>query len=188
MVIINYIMSKLIKSMSSQLTTARQVAFVESNTLFVDGGHNKMTENEAWASVVNHDNKCMITHYKDSTLFSDLTLKEVELPVGKRNIVISSFDDVKIQQNNGAELLAMVIGLRIAEMDKTITTIKGDSDLIIKWWSKGKVNKTTKSKMDKRKIAFIEECKNLRDIFELRKGQIIKISGTDNKADLGYHK
>ena len=42
--------------------------------------------------------------------------------------------------------------------------------------------------MDLQKKKYIEECVSLRKEFEKRGGQIIKISGNINKADLGFHK
>lgn len=102
--------------------------------LYVDGGHNKQTGVEAWGCVVNGNNDDMINKHKD--IMQDLELKNVTLPVGNRTIIVSKFNDVKSQQNNGAELLALVAGLRIAiYSDENISIIYSDSDLCIKYWS-----------------------------------------------------
>ncbi len=107
------------------------------------------------------------------SLFSDMEIKEVELPIptsesltSNRYIIVSKFTDVKSQQNNGAELLALLFALRIASKEKKITCIKCDSDLLVKWWTKNGPNPTTKSKMDKNKLKYIQESIKLRKEFE----------------------
>ena len=62
-----------------------------------------------------------------------------------------------------------------------------DSSLMVDWWSKGHVNKKTLKTMDKLKYQYILECTSLRSDFEKRGGQVLKIAGKDNLADLGYH-
>lgn len=142
-----------------------------------------MTGEEAWGSVVDEDGNCLLGTF--DYLLKDMTLKVVTLPVGIRSIIVSKFSDAT-QQNNGAELLALVAALRITqEMD--VTEIKCDSELLVKWWSVGHVNKDTRKKMDPRKLEYIEECASLRKSFEKRGGKLVKISGKDNLADLGYH-
>lgn len=152
-----------------------------NNVIYVDGGHNKFTKDEAWASVVDSNGVDLIPKYKD--LLSDMTLKNVKLPKGPRMIIVSKFDDVKSQQNNGAELLAMVAGLRIMikEWNNKKSIINSDSQLIVDYWSV----KLKNINIDKRKKKYIEECIELRKKF---KGEIKKISGDDNIADLGFHK
>jgi ribonuclease HI len=82
----------------------------------------------------------------------------------------------------------MLFGLRIALKDKTVSTIYSDSQLIVDYWSQGKINSKTKSKMDYNKLKIINEVAELRRRFEYEGGHIIKISGDSNPADLGYHK
>ena len=155
---------------------------LDLSILYTDGGHNKMTGDEAWGSVVQGQGVDIVPLYK--TLFSDLKLKNVNLPVGNRDIVISKFNDVKTQQNNGAELLAFLMGLRIAKSTNIVKRIKCDSDLLVKWWTLNGPNPKTKKTMDPLKIKYINECIMLRKEFESKGGIIEKISGDDNKSDL----
>ena len=149
--------------------------------LFVDGGHNKHTGNVALASVVDDNYVDKVEEFK--LLFNDMKLVTVNLPVGIRTLAVADFSDVKKQQNNGAELLAMIMGLRIALHTNSYNIIYSDSQLMIDYWSKGRVKYNPI--MDSSKINYIKELKQLRDRFN---GKIIKISGDVNKADLGYHK
>ena len=79
------------------------------------------------------------------TLFADLTLELHEkLPVGPRVLAKAHFDDVQVQQNNGGELLALVMALRIAlhqlggsNKDATAKTSQSQSE------SKGSTSDTT---------------------------------------------
>lgn len=159
---------------------------IEQVVIYCDGGHNLHTKDEAWGSVVDVRGKDLLEIHKG--LMSDLETRPEKLPVGTRRIIVSKFNDVKTQQNNGAELLAMLVSLRIADKDHKINIIKGDSDLVIKWWSTGHVSKAKRQTMDPRKIKFIEECGKLRKEFENRGGKIIKIGGGENLADIGFHK
>ena len=156
-------------------------------SLYVDGCMNKDTGKEAWASVVDSDNKDMVSVHQ--ILFTDLVIKKVSTPKGEYYVAVAKFSDVSSQQNNGAELLATVMALRICTSPgQKYETIYSDSTLILDWWSKGKVNKKTLSKMDDRKKGLISECKQLREQFESSGGEFGKISGAANPADLGYHK
>jgi pentapeptide MXKDX repeat protein len=157
-----------------------------STCIYVDGGCNKQTKDTAFASVVDYQGNDLIEKY--SYLFPDMDLNEVILPVGKRVIAIAKFDDVKKQQNNGAELLALIIGYRIALEDINIRIIYSDSDLMIKYWSK-KLDSIKASKMDQRKVKYIYELINLRMEYESKGNynSLRKISGDKNLADLGYH-
>lgn len=167
-----------------------KVIFIGAYTsLYVDGGMNKTTGKDAWGSVVyKEDGKVndAIGDYKD--ILDDLNLKNVILPAPciERKIVISNFSDVKTQQNNGAELLAMLIALRISKYNLLIKQIFSDSDLVIKYWSIGHYNATTVK--DPKKVAYINECMMLRKLFEKNGGKIVKIGGKENPADLGYHR
>lgn len=151
--------------------------------IYVDGGHNKVTGDEAWGSVVNSVGEDLICKNKD--LCSDLVSREVSLPVGRRTIIVSKFNDVAKNQNNGAELLALLFGLRYACKDSRVKEICTDSQLAL-YWSKS-LNSSSREKMDPRKASYIDECIKLRKQFEENTGKIIKIKGDDNPADLGYH-
>lgn len=146
--------------------------------IYVDGGHNKMSGNVAFASVVNGNGEDLIPQYIN--LFDDIELMEVNLPVGIRTIGIAKFGGLK-KEHNGAELLAMIMGLRIAINTNNYDIIYSDSQLIVDYWSLGKYNKLN---LSDEKIKYINELIELRKIFI---GSIIKISGDNNLADLGYH-
>lgn len=154
----------------------------KTSGIYTDGGHNKLTGDEAWGCVVDADGIDLLS---DCDVIDDLNSKVVTLPVGVRRVLISKFNDVSKQQNNGAELLALLVGLRMAVNNVAIKKIYCDSDLMIKYWSTGYVTPTIKKKMDKRKLAYIVECAKLRKIFELSGGKIVKVSGDNNLADLG---
>jgi ribonuclease HI len=160
--------------------------------IYVDGGHNKFTGDQAWARVVDEKSNDMIKKYKD--LLTDMEIKEVKLPCGMCHIAVAKFSDVTTQQNNGAEMLALVIGLRIANYleglalieDKVdcVTSIKSDSQLMVSYWSLTGANKQKIKSMDPRKVKYINEAILLRKQFN---GTVDKISGDDNIADLGWH-
>ncbi len=161
-----------------------KIIFEEETILYADGGMNKQTGDEAWGSVVDDNYKDVISEYLH--LVKDLNIKNVNLPAGSRNIVVSNFTDVKSQQNNGAELLSLLVALRVAKYNKDIEIIYYDSTTVNCWSTKGPLAKTLK-KMDKNKLAYIQECIELRKYFEGRGGKVLKIEGKNNKADLGYH-
>jgi len=154
--------------------------------IFCDGACNSHTGNEAWGSVTNSIGEDLLVE-ENKSVYVDMVTRIEKLPVGTRRIIVAKFDDVNTQQNNGAELLAMVAALRLAIKNPKINIINCDSELITKWWGRGHVSANAKKNMDKRKLAIIIECGKLRKIFEDIGGQIIKISGDVNYADLGWH-
>jgi len=85
--------------------------------------------------------------------------------------------------NNYGELLGCKYALQISlkEKDKKIF---GDSQLVIKYWSKGFINK---KEMGKQTIKLSEDVSKLRKKFEDAGGKIEFISGDFNPADLGFH-
>lgn len=160
--------------------------FDSTCTIFVDGGYNRHTAPNAYGSVTNHKGFDLIEGNKH--LLRDLEIVRVELPVGVRELIVCNFGGVS-QQNNGAELMAMVAGLRIAlhyiSNHYKIKNIASDSQLIVEYWSKGRYKRDG---LDSNKIFYIEELKRLREIFESYGGVIQKISAdSGNPADLGYH-
>lgn len=155
-------------------------------TLWCDGADNKKTEGAAWASVVYDDKQDAVQPHRQ--WFGDLTLIDVQLPVGNRTIAVAQFNDVKQQNINGAELMAMVMALRIASHRTDVNVICSDSQVIVESWSRGKVGPLTAQAMDPRKMQLIQECVTLRLAFEKRGGRIVRVSGKENKADLGWHK
>ena len=148
--------------------------------IYTDGGHNKFTGEVAFGSVVDAHGRDLIEDNR--YLLEDMELRPVMLPVGLRTVIISYFNDVVSQQNNGAELLALIAGLRIGIMNN-VDIIYSDSDLLIKYWSVS-LNSNKRLTMDPRKVMYIDQLIALRKQF---KGDIVKISGDDNLADLGFH-
>jgi len=86
--------------------------------------------------------------------------------------------------NNYGELLACKYALRIALGDNS-SKIFGDSALIIDYWSKGYIKNDNN---DPETIALANEVKKQRWQFENRGGEVIRISGGSNPADLGFHR
>ena len=86
--------------------------------------------------------------------------------------------------NNYGELLACKYALKIA-LKKNIKRVFGDSKLIINFWSKGIIRR---KEVAKKTYLLSLEVKKLRIEFENKKGELLRISGADNPADLGFHK
>ncbi|CEG11495.1 conserved hypothetical protein [groundwater metagenome] len=86
--------------------------------------------------------------------------------------------------NNFGELLACKYALQIA-IKEEIKKVFGDSNLILKFWSKGFANQ---EKLQPETIALIYEVKKLREDFERSGGKMDYIPGASNPADLGFHK
>lgn len=86
--------------------------------------------------------------------------------------------------NNYGELLAMKYALLIAKKtgDKKIF---GDSKLVVDYWSKGRIKR---SEVSERTVALSEEVVALREEFEEDGGEVLRISGDYNPADLGFHR
>lgn len=166
-----------------------------SKTIFVDGGHGKYSGDEGWGRVTDDRGKDILCKFEDidgAKTYGGIIYKDVVLPVGKSRILVSKFLDVKSQQNNGAELIAMVTGLKIAcilnkKFPGIITKICSDSELIVKWWSVNPLKKEKRKTMDPQKVKYVDALVVLRKQFESLGGTIEKISGDDNVSDLGYH-
>lgn len=80
--------------------------------IYSDGGCNKLTKSYAFGSVVDYKGIDLIKYNQD--ILGDFDLREVDLPVERRTVILANFNDCKTQQNNGAELLALVAALRIS--------------------------------------------------------------------------
>ena len=81
---------------------------------------------------------------------------------------------IKDGTNNLGELLGLNIALLIAKK-KNIKEIYGDSELVIKYWSKGRYNK-----LPERTIKRIKKVTELRKEFEANGGKILKYIWTEN--------
>lgn len=154
------------------------------SVIYTDAGMNKRTGDEAWGCVVDEKGRDLIEDNQD--LYEDMKIEQVDLPVGKRFVIKCKFNDVKTQQNNGGELCALVGGLRTA-LRIGCKKICCDSQLLVTYW-KIKVNPKTLEKMDEKKKYFISQLQTLYLQFEKGGGELVKIPGGENKADLGYHK
>lgn len=153
--------------------------------IYTDGAHNKVTGDEAWGSVVNKKEQDLIKDYNH--LFPDMITKSEDLPVGTRTVIVAKFNDVASQQINGAELLALVAGLRLAIFSKgEVKIVRCDSKLMTEYWSRN-LKADSRAKMDPRKAKYVDELIRLRKEFEKMGGVIEKISGDDNLSDLGFH-
>lgn len=155
-----------------------------NKVIYSDGAHNKVTGDEAWASVVDSRGTDLVAIHH--SICQDMPTKEVDLPIGKRKVMVAKFNDVASQQNNGAELMALLFALRYACKFKTVQKVCTDSAVVLAW-SKF-LDPSRKGKMDPRKVKYIEELIALCKIFAERGGEVLKISGDDNLADLGYHR
>ena len=87
--------------------------------------------------------------------------------------------------NNHGELLALFFAMKIAEQIQA-KVICGDSNNAIQYWSKGQYNR--KNIKNNETIELIEKVTKQRYNFEKSGGEIRKISGDSNPADLGYHR
>jgi hypothetical protein len=61
-----------------------------------------------------------------------------------------------------------------------------DSSLLLDYWS---LNRVRREKLCQEKLIYIDELISLRKKFcsDIYNGKLLKISGDDNPADLGYH-
>lgn len=162
--------------------------------IYVDGACNSKlgrklgthTANSGWSSVVDQDGNCLIRKYrKVPGILENMTYIKKRLPVGKRYIVECNFTDVKAQQISGAELFALIIGLKIALITGT-NKVMSDSSLMVNFWSKY-LKRDKIPSMDPLKVRYILELQELREQFESQGGKIYLIPGGENPADLGYH-
>lgn len=86
--------------------------------------------------------------------------------------------------NNYGELLACRYAIQIA-IEDGIKKVFGDSKLVIDYWSKWAIKK---KEIAPETVALALEVSKLREEFEKLGGQVIRVSGDLNPADLGFHK
>lgn len=147
------------------------------HVLYVDGGHSKITGDVAWARVIDNRGTDLVSLY-GKQLAPDMKILETET---HGTVIVAKFDDVISQQNNGAELLAVVFALRVASMVSSVTEIFSDSELIVSWWSKS-LTARSREKLDPKKTAYIDELIGR----ALQGPKITKIDGASNPADFGW--
>lgn len=192
-----------------------RVQTLDLSEISSDGAFNPRTEPYAWSSVVDKNGDDLIPTYlhwfeqdnpvisignvpntNNTNVVSDISSRlQVSIQPLKhklkgttmdRHVVNVKFDPV-VHQNNGGELIGLLIALRLATKEPTIRKIFTDSNLLLLYWSKGHVRRKTWESMDPAKQKCIEECKDLRAKFESRGGELFFIPGQDNLADLGFH-
>lgn len=172
---------------STERNALVQLKIDPQTTIYGDGGFNNVTKPDAWGSVVNGYGSDLICHY--SHLLTDMNLKEVNLPVGRRVIIVTNFSEVT-HQNNGAELLACVAALRIAlnliSNGIPVLTVFCDSQVILYWSIR--LKSESAATFDPKKVLYINELIQLRKQFESFGGSLSKIKGEKNLSDIGFHK
>lgn len=88
--------------------------------------------------------------------------------------------------NNYGELIALLLGLRIARR-LARKALFSDSALVLDFWSRGHVT-AKKRQEDPELYALARKAAEERRAFERAGGRCLKISGGINPADLGYHR
>jgi ribonuclease HI len=86
--------------------------------------------------------------------------------------------------NNYGELLALRYALAVAKKERA-KKIFGDSKLVIDYWSR---HHAKRKELSGETIRLLDEVAKLRERFEASGGSILRISGDDNPADLGFHR
>ncbi len=161
--------------------------YEDLSKIYTDGAFNGTTKPDGWGCVTNSNGQCILERFLH-IIQKDLKVEQKSLPVGTRYCLIANFSDVAQHQNNGAELLALVMGLRLALLQNPgrVKEIHTDSSLLLDYWSLGKVRR---EKLCPEKLRLIDELILLRKRFcsPIYDGKLLKISGDDNPADLGYH-
>jgi ribonuclease HI len=86
--------------------------------------------------------------------------------------------------NNYGELLALRYALQIAKKEK-VKKVFGDSKLVIDYWSR---RHAKRKELAPETVSLADEVVELRELFEASGGSVLRISGDDNPADLGFHR
>ena len=86
--------------------------------------------------------------------------------------------------NNYGELLALRYALAVAKKEKA-RKIFGDSKVVIDYWSRGRAKR---KELPAETVRLSDEVARSRERFEASGGVVLRISGGDNPADLGFHK
>lgn len=86
--------------------------------------------------------------------------------------------------NNYGELLACKYALEIAQK-VGVKKVFGDSKIIIEFWSLGMIKR---KEVAPDTVQLADQVTKLRREFEKDGGEVLRISGDDNPADLGFHR
>lgn len=175
-------------TVEKMMEKSQQLLYDSDKIIYVDGGFNRHTGKEAWGSVVNGYGSDLIPYAYHQNLLTDMEIKEVSLPKGKRWIMIAKFEGV-YHQNNGAELLSLIVGLRLAiflnRNNFPVKIVYSDSQVVLYWSIR--LKDESAATFDPRKVSYIHELIRLRREFESLGGTVDKVDGDSNPADLGYH-
>lgn len=80
--------------------------------------------------------------------------------------------------------MALRYALEIAKKEK-VKKIFGDSKLVIDYWS---LRRAKRQELAAETVSLVDKVARLRERFEAAGGSIMRISGDDNPADLGFHR
>jgi len=92
----------------------------------------------------------------------------------------------KGKTNNFGELLACLCALKTATKTGS-NKVCGDSELVLKYWSKGHVAEKTRAS-DPELLSLALKTAEERSRFEAKGGRLIHVPGSLNPADLGFHR
>jgi hypothetical protein len=154
--------------------------------IYCSGGSSELTNGSACASVTDQNGKDLLGGYHGKDLDDFQRVKVLSFGF-ERTVIVSDFVDAAIQENSGAELIAMYCALRIALQNPGYKTIRTDSWRMVDHWSKQFNSKRT-PRMDPRKIELITTVIDLREQFEERGGVVEKVLASTNVANLHLYK
>ncbi len=86
--------------------------------------------------------------------------------------------------NNYGELLAASYALKLA-LKEGVKKIFGDSRLVIDYWSKGVIKR---KELPAKTVKLADKVLKQRKEFESLGGEMLRVPGADNPADLGFHR
>ena len=128
-----------------------------------------------------------VTNNKKESILSEITSSNFQKFLKDNNWFINEYGNIQLDNNktnNFGELLGLILAIKCATKLK-ITKIFGDSNLVIKYWSKGAYHQ---DKLPAETVKFINFSIEERKKYEKNQGIIEHISGDFNPADLGFHK
>lgn len=119
-----------------------------------------------------------VTNEKGKSLLHKVLLKEELNKQGKHLL------EDRETTNNYGELLACRYAIQIA-IEEGIKKVFGDSKLVIDYWSKWAIKR---KEVAPETVTLAMEVSKLREEFEKLGGEVIRVSGDLNPADLGFHR
>lgn len=128
-----------------------------------------------------------VTNARKESLLSLLLTEEFQNFLKKRSWIWNEFDNIEVgkeKTNNFGELLGLYLAMECAKK-LGVQKIFGDSDLVLKYWSRGHFHSEN---LEEETVSLIQKVIENRKKFESVGGEITHISGDINPADLGFHK